>query len=85
MHFVLGKHSFSRYRQPKQPTTMADIETIDSQHREVNSLYKHPLINFHPWNLVMKKKKISSQGWLGKNQTANSNSLFKCRPPLIPY
>jgi hypothetical protein len=39
MHFVLGKHSYSRYRQPKQPPKMVNIKTIDSRNCEVNSFY----------------------------------------------
>jgi hypothetical protein len=39
INFVLGKHTFSQYRQPKQPTAMADIETIDTRNREVICLY----------------------------------------------
>ena len=39
IHFVLGKHTFSQYRQPKQPTNIADIKKIDTRNREVNCLY----------------------------------------------
>ncbi len=43
IHFLLGKHTFSQYRQRKtwhqQPEKMAHIETIDTRNREVNCFY----------------------------------------------
>jgi hypothetical protein len=55
-HIVSGKPTFNLYRQcnkkPKQPGKMADIETIDTRNREVNSLYSKKT------NMVWRENKI---------------------------